>query len=48
MGSVWNGMRRVSGFFFSLLGGSGTLMARGGANETGGWVGFCDVRLLLL
>lgn len=43
MGSLWNGAARwVSGFFFSVLGGSGTLLAWGGVNETGGWVGFCD------
>lgn len=43
MGSVWNGAARwVSEYFFSLLGGSGTLLVWGGLNETGGWVGFCD------
>lgn len=29
-------------YFFSLSGGSGTLLWWGGANETAGWVGFCD------
>lgn len=28
-------------FFFSVLGGRGTLLVQGGVNETAGWVGFC-------
>lgn len=48
MGSVWNRVaRQVSGYFLSVLGGSGTLCGNGQTRLAGGWV-FVTVRLLLL